>query len=255
MEAGASAWEADPVVTDCARFSRTQGGLQCAHHALTSYPCSGDMPGMTQARSLSADWPAFSDACLSLRAVSLSRGERRLIEALDLDCRAGDAIFLIGVNGAGKTTLLRAIAGFLALDAGEIALPGDREDVIAWLGHADGLKPNETLRQALRFWCAQSGESRRNILPFLKALDIGHLIDRPAGRLSRGQQRRAALARIALANRPIWLLDEPAGPLDGAGRDRLAELVGWHRARGGLVLAATHQMLDWPGARTLEIGA
>ncbi|WP_417488419.1 ABC transporter ATP-binding protein, partial [Maricaulis sp.] len=72
--------------------------------------------------------------------------------------------------------------------------------------------------------------------------------------LSRGQQRRCGLARIVLANRPLWLLDEPAGPLDGEGRACLAALVATHRARGGLVIAATHQPLDWPDARSLEMG-
>ena len=85
-------------------------------------------------------------------------------------------------------------------------------------------------------------------------MGIEALIDRPAGQLSRGQQRRAGLVRVALANRPLWLLDEPAGPLDGAGRDRLAELVAWHRSRGGGVIAATHQALDWHGAAMLDLG-
>ena len=62
------------------------------------------------------------------------------------------------------------------------------------------------------------------------------------------------MARLAVMNRPFWLLDEPAGPLDRAGRTRLGELVAWHRSRGGIVIAATHQDLDWPGAQRLELG-
>lgn len=209
---------------------------------------------MTDLALNAADWPGFPDTNLSVRELGLSRGERRLISGLSLDLNSGDAVFLVGANGAGKTTLLRAIAGFVRPDSGSIGLSGEREDVIAWLGHSDGLKPNETLRQALRFWCSQSGQPSKRIMPMLKALDIGHLIDRPAGRLSRGQQRRAGMARVALANRPVWLLDEPAGPLDGDGRACLARLTEWHRARGGIVIAATHQVLDWPDAQTLEVG-
>lgn len=202
----------------------------------------------------SADWPDFSDTNLSVRELGLSRGDRRLICDLSLALKSGNALFLVGANGAGKTTLLRAIAGFVRPDSGLIDISAEREDAIAWLGHSDGLKPNETLRQALRFWCDQSHQPSKRIMPVLKALDIGHLIDRPASRLSRGQQRRAGMARVALANRPLWLLDEPAGPLDGAGRDCLARLVAWHRSRGGLVIAATHQRLEWPDAETLEVG-
>jgi len=209
---------------------------------------------MTESALLSDDWPEFPPLDLTVRDLALSRGEVRLCEALELDLSSGDAVFLVGANGAGKTTLLRAIAGFVRPDAGEIDCGGHAEDTVSWLGHSDGLKPNETLRQALRFWCRQSGQSSKAIMPVLKMLEIGHLIDRPAGRLSRGQQRRAGMARVALANRPIWLLDEPAGPLDGDGRACLARLVAWHRGRGGMVVAATHQTLDWPSAKTLELG-
>ena len=107
----------------------------------------------------------------------------------------------------------------------------------------------------MRFWAGLHGQDRKAIMPVMRTLAIDHLIDRTASSLSRGQQRRAGLARVALTGRPLWLLDEPAGPLDGAGRDRLAELVAAHRARGGSVIAATHQVLDWPDAQILDLGA
>ena len=50
-------------------------------------------------------------------------------------------------------------------------------------------------------------------------------------------------------------LERPAGPLDTAGRDLLAGAVRGHRAKGGIVIAATHQVLDWPDAQITEIGA
>ena len=195
---------------------------------------------------------------LSVTALGLSRGGRPLFAGLSLELAPGEALLLTGPNGTGKTTLLRALAGFVGEDSGAIRLKGesggvDPEAGMAWLGHADGLKPNETLRSALRFWSRLSGTPLDAVRPVLDLLDIAPLLDRPAGRLSRGQQRRAGLARVALSRRPLWLLDEPAGPLDGEGRERLAALVAAHRARGGSVIAATHQALDWQGARRLDL--
>ncbi|MGK0266892.1 MAG: heme exporter protein A [Maricaulis sp.] len=202
---------------------------------------------------------AFPPLRLSVSGLALSRGDRVLARDLGFELGPGEAVVLTGRNGTGKTSLLRALAGFIAPDAGMISLNDEppalaAAETIAWLGHADGLKPGETVRHALRFWADLCGQPRTTILPALRALEMDHLIDRPAERLSRGQQRRCALARIVLANRPFWLLDEPAGPLDGEGRACLAALVSTHRARGGMVIAATHQPLDWPDARSLDMG-
>lgn len=190
----------------------------------------------------------------------MSRGDTVLARDLTFELSPGEAVLLTGRNGTGKTSLLRALAGFIEPDAGAITLNDESPanaapDFMAWLGHADGLKSAETVRAALRFWADLYCEPRTAIMPALRALEVDHLIDRPAARLSRGQQRRCGLARIVLANRPLWLLDEPAGPLDGEGRACLAALVAAHRARGGMVIAATHQPLDWPGAHSLDMGA
>lgn len=243
-------------MTDCARFSRTVLSLQCTHCALTFTIKLGDMPWMTNEIASLPDLSDLEAHSLSVNGLALKRGDFVLREDISFALNSGAALFLTGRNGSGKTTLLRTLAGFLAPAEGDVRLDeeGDPGELIAWLGHADGLKPNETLRKSLRFWAGMAGQPNTIIMPVLKALDIGHLIDRPPARLSRGQQRRGAMARLAVMNRPFWLLDEPAGPLDRAGRARLGELVAWHRSRGGIVIAATHQDLDWPGAQRLELG-
>jgi heme exporter protein A len=228
--------------------------------ALTDMVNLGDMLSMSTVATLQRENQTHPATRLSLEGVGLSRGGITLIRDLSLTLVSGQAVFLVGPNGVGKTSLLRAMAGFVEPDAGTIHYGDDAAtdaapDLVGWLGHTDGLKPNEMVRKALYFWAELYHRPRSAVMPILRTLGTDHLIDRACGRLSRGQQRRIALARIALIDRPVWLLDEPAGPLDGKGRERLAALVAAHRERGGIVIAATHQVLDWPDATTLDLGA
>ena len=78
--------------------------------------------------------------------------------------------------------------------------------------------------------------------------------DIPAGYLSAGQKRRLGLARLLLAERPIWLLDEPTASLDRAAQETLTGAVNAHLARGGMVVAATHVPLGFANARELHLG-
>ena len=82
-----------------------------------------------------------------------------------------------------------------------------------------------------------------------------YVIDFPVRALSAGQKRRVALARLLVAHRPLWLLDEPMTSLDALAQEAFAAHMRAHLDRGGIVLAATHAPLALPGARELRLGA
>lgn len=193
--------------------------------------------------------------------VSIDRGGRRIVEDVGFALADGDALILSGPNGAGKSTLLRAIAGLLPLAAGAVTLDGEAEDVpgaLHYVGHADGMKPALTVRENLDFWgafLARDGAAH-GLAPAdaLDAFGLAHVIDVPAGYLSAGQKRRVALARILVAPRPIWLLDEPTTALDVRAQAALAAVMARHRAEGGIVLAATHSPLGLETASELRLG-
>ncbi|MEQ8406589.1 MAG: heme ABC exporter ATP-binding protein CcmA [Oceanicaulis sp.] len=193
-------------------------------------------------------------AALSCTDLTLDRGGRVLVRGFSLEVSAGEAVVLTGPNGSGKTTLLRALAGLVRPAAGTIVRE-PREGGIAFLGHADGLKSSETVDEMLQSWTTLHGEeaSPERLDAVMRELAVAHLARRECGRLSAGQKRRAALARTLLSNRPIWLLDEPAAPLDTGSKARLAELVARHRADGGLVIASTHLDLGWDDVRAVDL--
>lgn len=185
------------------------------------------------------------------------RGGRSLFRDLSFELAAGEALIVTGPNGAGKTSLLRIIAGLLAPANGRVRLE-DSElplgESCHFLSHHDGVKGALTVMENLSFCCALLGDNK-GVAPgaALSRLGLGALGGLPSYVLSAGQKRRLALARLLAAPRPIWLLDEPTASLDRAGQEVLAGMMGEHRARGGMVIAATHLPLDLDDARTLSM--
>jgi heme exporter protein A len=198
---------------------------------------------------------------LSAKALSVARGERVLFEDLAFDVAAGEALALTGANGAGKTSLLRAIAGLIRPRTGEIAFASaagavEPEDArgrgLHLLGHFDGLKPNRTAWEELSFQAAWAGGDQASAKAAAETLELNPLLDLEVRKLSAGQRRRLAFARLVAAPRPLWLLDEPLAPLDAARRARVGELMAAHLANGGMIVAAVHDPLLVP-ARELRI--
>jgi heme exporter protein A len=193
---------------------------------------------------------------VSIQSLALSRGGRQLFTRLILKIVPGEAVALIGRNGSGKTSLLRAIAGLITPDEGDISFggvePAEAREAIHLLGHLDGLKSSRTARDELSFWTGFSGGSPGAVEACAGQLDLGPLLDLEVRRLSAGQRRRLALARLLAAPRPLWLLDEPLSPLDAEWRGRFGEIMGDHLRGGGMILAAVHDPLPL-AARTVEI--
>jgi len=121
------------------------------------------------------------------------------------------------------------------------------------IGHLDGLSDSRTARAELIFAAGWTGANPAAALAGAGRLGLGRVLDLDVRRLSAGQRRRLALARLMAAPRALWLLDEPLSPLDTAGRALLGEVMADHLARGGLIIAAVHDPLPIP-ARTLAIG-
>jgi heme exporter protein A len=195
-----------------------------------------------------------------LQAAGLAafRGERLVFRDLDFAVAAGGALLLTGPNGSGKSTLLRLLAGLLRPAAGVLTWDGvdALSDLpahamrVAYVGHQDAVKPGltaaENLHFAARLSSADVGEA-------LAAVGLEDLADLPARMLSAGQKRRLALARLVLSRAALWLLDEPTLGLDTASVERLGGMLGAHRERGGLVVAATHLTLPIPEATELQL--
>jgi len=194
---------------------------------------------------------------LEVRNLHLWRGERHLLQGLGFSLAPGEALQLLWPNGTGKTSLLRCIAGLLHAESGEILWQGARVASdwqrfhcdMAYSGHEPALKGDLTALENLRY---SLGLRHRiddgGLNAQLREAGLAHIDPvQPVRSFSAGQQRRVALARLALWRARLWLLDEPAANLDAAGQAVLGRILVRHLAAGGSALLATHQVLDLPG--------
>lgn len=182
-----------------------------------------------------------------------------MFRALEFALRPGGALVLAGRNGAGKTSLLRLMAGLLPPADGTLewnAAPLDPDAHRArlrYVGHADALKAALTVRENLSFWSAFDGGG--DVGAALAGFGLSAQAEAPARFLSAGQRRRTALARLLLAPRALWLLDEPGASLDAAGTETLSRVIEAHRAKGGMVVLSAHGTPPLAGYDTLDIDA
>jgi heme exporter protein A len=190
------------------------------------------------------------------------RGGRPLFRGLALSLRAGDVVRVAGENGSGKTSLLRILCGLLTPDAGEVRWKGTPIDALreeysrelVYLGHAAAVKDDLTAVENLRYACAIAGIGFSEVSASLERLGVPP--NALVRKLSQGQRRRAALARLALSQDvPLWLLDEPFAALDTGAAALVEELMRAHAAGGGAVVFTTHQETQVAVTRTVELHA
>jgi len=189
---------------------------------------------------------------LSADNLTLIRGERCLFQGLSFALESGGLLVLEGRNGSGKTSLIRAIAGMLSLEKGtiywnDVPVEKQRQEfhgALVWLAHRTGLKGDLTLVENLGFEQHLRANSKRDPEEVFERLGIARLRKLIVRSLSAGQQRRVALARMLLADVPLWFMDEPFTNLDREGRALVMELVEEHLAEGGLCVMAAHQDIE-----------
>ena len=199
---------------------------------------------------------------LEVTGLACRRGGRLVFDLVSFGLGAGELLALTGRNGSGKTSLLRALAGLTPPEAGTVSWRGvdvakDPETWrgrLAWLGHLEGLKGDLTVIENLLIAeRLRGGEAGDRLDGALLAFDLNALAAREVRTLSAGQRRRTALARIALSQAPLWLLDEPLNALDAPAQAAFRTALQSHLAAGGLAIAATHAELGVEG-RSLELG-
>lgn len=201
---------------------------------------------------------------LTAENLSARRGQDLIFKGISFNLGTGESLVLTGRNGSGKSTLLRVVAGLLHPETGRVTWHSDAAEsgmraaeACHYLGHRNAMKAELSVFENLSFWKEFLGDFEGgqgvSIGEAAEAVGLGGITHLPFGYLSAGQQRRMAFAKLLVAHRPVWILDEPTAALDVNAESVFTNLIKAHLADGGIVLAATHQPLGLENAKELPM--
>ncbi|MCH8846107.1 MAG: cytochrome c biogenesis heme-transporting ATPase CcmA [Proteobacteria bacterium] len=190
---------------------------------------------------------------LEVSGLECIRQDIILFQDISFKLQSGDLLQVDGLNGSGKSSLLRILAGLMQQNAGKISWQRkeistcryEYQQELSYIGHLNGVKDALTALENLRVMVALAGSKPE--FPLSKALDQIELVGMesiPLSRMSAGQKRRVALARLFITKAAIWLLDEPFTSLDASGKLVIERLIAEHCACGGIIIFSTHQPME-----------
>jgi tungstate transport system ATP-binding protein len=185
-------------------------------------------------------------AAIRFERVCFAVKSTMILSDMSLDIPSGAPTVLLGPNGSGKTTLLKLAMGLIVPTAGRIT-HGDGSSALAARNSFVFQKPVMLRRTAganVAFALAAAGQSADMtiIRRLLDQVGLGDVRDRPARKLSGGEQQRLALAR-ALARDPDTLfLDEPTASLDPAATKAVEKIIAGIASAGAKIVMSTHDV-------------
>lgn len=192
-----------------------------------------------------------NNAPLAVSKLGCLRGERSLFSNLSFTVHEQQCLHIIGANGCGKTSLLRILSGINTPDQGcvqwyskTIRQNSDFFHNSTYIGHKDGVKGELTTAENLHFYQTVEGIVDDDIVDAcLAKMGLLECADLAANKLSFGQRRRLAFARLLQPDFKLWVLDEPFTGMDLQGRELLEKLCAEHLQNGGLIVLSNHQSL------------
>ena len=191
----------------------------------------------------------------AIRIEALSKKYKDLVavDGLSLSVREGELVCLLGINGAGKTTTIKMLCCLTQPSDGDAFLMGKsiRKDaaavksIIAVSPQETAVAPNLSVEENLKLICGVHGFSKEKklskIAELTALLGLEPVINKKAGKLSGGWQRRVSIAMALISEPKILFLDEPTLGLDVIARSDLWELIGQLKGKITIVLT-THYM-------------
>ena len=184
---------------------------------------------------------------LELNGVSSGYNKEVVLHDIDFKLHEPSIYIVLGPNGAGKTTLFRTIAGILEPLSGTILLDGQNTTFSAQararMGYSSqyNAMPEEmTVYQALKFYSGIEGGDPDKAI---ELLDLEQMKDKRFSDLSQGQKKRAAIAKVFLKERDLYLLDEPTANLDPLASKEIRDII-LKLSKDKMILYSSHNLYE-----------
>jgi len=181
---------------------------------------------------------------LTISNLSAQRAGNVVFEKISFSLKSGEMLAVSGENGSGKSTLLLTLAQILPPLSGKISLISPHNNPIRYIGHKDALKMPLTVRENLSFWSKLYNGKNIFLEKSIDDFQINNVLDIPANNLSAGFKKRVTLTRLVFGFAPLWILDEPYTNMDKKNIRALDELLDKHLERAGMVIIASHQLIN-----------
>ena len=192
------------------------------------------------------------ETVIAIAGVSCSRKGKKILEDVTLDVESGTVMGLLGPNGAGKTTLIRLVAGLARPDAGTIHVCGEDaakrsvrfRRLIGLVPQENTLESELTVGESLLAYARLYGinDAKEIVHQTAERYHLSDFLDKRPEEISGGMKRRAVIARAAMTDPAVLLLDEPSAGLDPDLRQEVWALIRKLRDAGKTLLLTTHYM-------------
>ena len=187
---------------------------------------------------------------LFLKNVSKTFVGKRAVDNISFELNKPGVFGLLGTNGAGKTTTIRMLLGIIKKDSGEITWNGkvvDRKSVnFGYLPEERGVYPKTKIYNQLMYFAELKGmkkeEADEAIKNWAKKLKVEEYLDKPAEKLSKGNQQKIQFMTAVIHNPELLVLDEPFSGLDPVNTELLKNIIINLVKEGKYIIMSAHQM-------------
>jgi len=195
---------------------------------------------------------------IELKNITISLGDKKILQDLNLTINQGEFIAILGPNGSGKSTLLKLLLGLIQPDSGTIKVLGNNVKTgNPEIGYSPQVKPFDPdipitgrdyvglglIDNKLNFSFGNGKKNSLRISQVLKQLDAESLASKKLGKMSGGEQQRISLAQALVSDPHLLLLDEPLANLDISYQAEILERISlYHKEHNHTVLLVAHDV-------------